>query len=66
MNQRIIVTALVTIVFLAAVGGFGAPFLCRGAGPACSDRWAQASGGALSAAGLLSALLARCAGAGQP
>lgn len=59
MKEQVIVAALVACVAASAVGGFGAPFLCRGAGPDCSDRFRQATSNALAAAGVLGTLLAR-------
>lgn len=61
---RAIVSALVGCVVLSAVGGFGAPLLCRGATQQdkCSEQWRMAAGGSLTAAGTLGTLLARLAG----
>lgn len=61
---RAIVSALVACVLLSAVGGFGAPLLCRGATEQekCGEQWRVAAAGALTAAGTLGTLLARLAG----
>lgn len=61
---RPIAIALVGCVVLSAVGGFGAPLLCRGAAEQdkCADQWRGAATGALTAAGTLGTLLARLAG----
>ncbi len=65
MNNRII-AALIGCVFLSALGGFGAPLLCRDSSDAkCAERWQTAAGGALTASATLSALLARITGADQ-
>lgn len=62
MNNRI-VAALIGCVLVSAVGGFGAPLLCRGSGnEKCAEQWQAASAGALTAGGTLSALLARITG----
>jgi hypothetical protein len=59
---RVIVGSLVACVLVSAVGGFGAPLLCRGADEKCPDAWRGAAAGALTAAGTLGTLLARLAG----
>lgn len=61
---RPIVIALVGCVVLSAVGGFGAPLLCRSAveREKCGEQWRGAATGALTAAGTLGTLLARLAG----
>jgi hypothetical protein len=60
--NRMIVTSLITCVLFSAVGGFGAPLLCRGADDKCIEAWRGAATGALTAAGTLGTLLARLAG----
>ena len=52
-----IITTLVACVLISAVGGFGAPFFCRGDGK-CADNWRAAAAGSLAAAGTLGTLLA--------
>lgn len=65
MNNRI-VAALIGCVLISAIGGFGAPLLCRGSSDSkCAERWQTAAGGALTASATLSALLARITGADQ-
>jgi len=59
---RAIVASLVACVLISAVGGFGAPLLCRGIDEKCPDQWRSAAAGALTAAGTLGTLLARLAG----
>jgi hypothetical protein len=59
---RAIVGSLVACVLISAVGGFGAPLLCRGSDERCADAWRGAAAGALTAAGTLGTLLARLAG----
>ena len=60
---RIIVSSLVGCVILAAVGGFGAPLLCRGStDDRCGEQWRGAAAGALAASGTLGTLLAKLAG----
>lgn len=63
MTQPIVI-ALVGCVVLSAVGGFGAPLLCRGATEQdqCGQQWRNAAAGALTAAGTLGTLLARLSG----
>lgn len=60
MTQRIVL-ALVGCVILSAVGGFGAPLLCRG-DDRCAEQWRAAAAGALAAGGTLGTLLAKLAG----
>jgi len=60
MTTRII-GALLICVLTSAVGGFGAPLLCRN-DDKCADAWRGAAAGALTAAGTLGTLLARLAG----
>lgn len=62
--NRPIIAALVSCVVLSAVGGFGAPLLCRGATDLdkCGEQWRVAAAGALTAAGTLGTLLARLVG----
>lgn len=59
---RAIVGSLVACVLISAVGGFGAPLLCRGDDDRCPDAWRGAAAGALGAAGTLGTLLAKLAG----
>lgn len=62
MNSRII-AGLLSCVLLSAIGGFGAPLLCRGAADdQCAEQWRGAAAGALSAAGALGTLMARMGG----
>lgn len=57
---RTIVSALVGCVILSAVGGFGAPLLCRGStDDRCGENWRTAAAGALAAGGTLGTLLAK-------
>lgn len=56
---RLIVGALVGCVVVSAVGGFGAPLLCRGSDKDCPGMWQQAAAGALAAGGTLGTLLAK-------
>lgn len=66
MNNRI-VAALIGCVLISALGGFGAPLLCRGSADSkCAEHWQTAAGGALTASATLSALLARITGTDQP
>ncbi len=58
---RSIILALVGCVILSAVGGFGAPLLCRG-DDRCAEQWRAAAAGALAAGGTLGTLLAKLAG----
>lgn len=65
MNNHI-VAALIGCVLISALGGFGAPLLCRGSSDSkCAEHWQTAAGGALTASATLSALLARITGADQ-
>jgi hypothetical protein len=60
---RSIIGVLVACVLLSAVGGFGAPLLCRGStDDKCSENWRTAAAGALTAAGTLGTLLAKLSG----
>ena len=59
---RFIVGALVGCVVASAVGGFGAPLLCRNSDDSCPSRWQQAAAGALTAGGTLGTLLAKLTG----
>ena len=59
---RAIVGSLVACVLISAVGGFGAPLLCRGADDRCTEAWRGAAAGSLTAAGTLGTLLARLSG----
>lgn len=58
---RSIILSLVGCVILSAVGGFGAPLLCRG-DDRCAEQWRAAAAGALAAGGTLGTLLAKLAG----
>ena len=58
---RLIVSALVACVGISALGGFGAPLLCRG-DDRCAEQWRAAAAGALAAGGTLGTLLAKLAG----
>lgn len=61
--NRSIVTSLVGCVLISALGGFGAPLMCRGSSDdKCADNWRAAATGALTAAGTLGTLLARMSG----
>jgi hypothetical protein len=61
MNR--IVAGLLACALMSAIGGFGAPLLCRGGDDdRCADRWRGAAAGALTAAGTLGTLLARMGG----
>lgn len=60
---RTIILALVGCVILSAVGGFGAPLLCRAStDERCGEQWRAAAAGALAAGGTLGTLLAKLAG----
>jgi hypothetical protein len=56
--QNKIITTLVFCVCISAIGGFGAPLLCRTDSGRCGDNWRAAAAGALTAAGTLGTLLA--------
>lgn len=59
MTSRI-TAALLFCVVVSALGGFGAPLLCQGnSSDKCADNWRSAGAQALTAAGTLSALLAK-------
>ena len=60
---RLIVSALVACVGISALGGFGAPLMCRGSSDdRCGEQWRAAAAGALAAGGTLGTLLAKLAG----
>lgn len=64
---RAIVCALVGCVVLSAIGGFGAPLLCRDSSDdKCPENWRTAANGALAAAASLGTLLARINGSDGP
>jgi hypothetical protein len=65
--RRPLIRALMALLLLGAVGGFGAPLSCetRGEGD-CRESWALATSNALACAGVISALLARLDGDGSP
>lgn len=59
-RHRFLVPALITLLMLCAVGGFGAPVSCEARGRSdCRDSWGLATANALACAGMISALLAR-------
>ena len=58
---RAIISSLLGCVLISAIGGFGAPLLCR-SDERCAEAWRGAAAGALTAAGTLGTLLARFAG----
>lgn len=64
---KLVTTTLISCVVLSAIGGFGAPLLCRQSADQekCGDQWRVAAAGALTAAGSLGTLLARMADTDQ-
>jgi len=67
MIRRPLIRALVGLLVMGAVGGFGAPVSCwlKGKGE-CQEAWGQATSNVLMCAGVISALLARLDGEGSP
>mgnify|MGYP007069477347 CR=1 FL=1 len=67
MIRRPLIRALVGLLVMCAVGGFGAPVSCEGRGRGeCRQEWALATSNALACAGMISALLAKLDGDGRP
>jgi hypothetical protein len=65
--RRPLIRALVGLLLLGAVGGFGAPLSCEARGKGdCRDAWVLATSNALASAGMISALLAKLDGDGSP
>jgi hypothetical protein len=65
--RRPLIRALVGLLLLGAVGGFGAPVACEGRGRGeCRQEWALATSNALACAGVISALLAKIDDDGSP
>jgi len=61
-----LIRALVALLVLGGLGGFGAPLSCEARGKGdCREGWVLATSNALACAGVISALLAKLEGNGH-